>query len=99
MGTAPSQRRLQLETQAWRVAGGAMSMGGWADDADWAPLAEGIAEAVSEAVSDRFSEYVRASMLSDLSDVRVGQGGRGVRRAGGVVGLDRLVFSRLKPTG
>ena len=68
---------------------------GRAEDADWAPLAEGIAEAVSEAVSDGFSEYVRASMLSDLSDVRVGQGGRGVRRAGGVEGLDRLVFSRL----
>ena len=62
-------------------------MDGWVEDADWAPLAEGIAEAVSEAVSDGFSGYVRASMLSDLSDVRVGQGGRGVRRAVPVGGL------------
>ena len=71
------------------------------DDAEWACLAEGIAEAVSEAVSDEFSEYARASMLRDLGDVRVGrgQGGRGVKRAGGLEGVDRLVFSRLKPTG
>ena len=53
-----------------------MSMDERAEYADWAPLAEGIAETVSEAVSDGFSEYVRASMLSDLSDVRVGGAGR-----------------------
>ena len=64
--------------------GGAMFMDGWADDADWAPLAEGIAEAVSEAVSDGFSEYAHASMLDDLSGVRARQGGLGVRRAVGL---------------
>ena len=79
--------------------GGAMFMDGWADDADWAPLAEGIAEAVSEAVSDGFSEYAHASMLDDLSGVRARQGGLGVRRAVGLEGVDCLVFSRLKPTG
>ena len=76
-----------------------MFMDGWADDADWASLAEGIAEAVSEAVSDAFSEYAHASMLDDLSGVRVRQGGLGVRRPVGLDGVDCLVFSRLKPTG
>jgi hypothetical protein len=66
------------------------------DDADWACLVEGIAEAVSEAVSDGFSEYAHASMRDD---VRAGRGGRGVKRAVELKGVDHLVFSRLKPTG
>ena len=65
---------------------------------------EGIVEAVSEAVragythtvSDGFSEYAHASMRDD---VRAGRGGRGVKRAVELKGVDHLVFSRLKPTG
>ena len=52
------------------------------DDVEWACLRRGhCSEAFSEAVSDEFSEYARASMLHDLGGVRVGRGGRGVKRA------------------
>ena len=82
------------------------------DDADWGVVAAGVADSVSEAVSYQFAEHVRASALSDLLGERAGGVGRagagadtgvgtvGGKRAAGaaLVGVDRLVFSRLKPT-
>ena len=82
------------------------------DDADWGVVAAGVADSVSEAVSYQFAEHVRASALSDLLGERAGGAGPagagadtgvgtvGGKRAAGaaLVGVDRLVFSRLKPT-
>ena len=54
---------------------------------------------VSEAVSDGFSEYAPPCGMTCGRAGRGGPGGRGVKRAVGLKGVDRLVFSLLKPTG
>ena len=82
------------------------------DDADWGVVAAGVADSVSEAVSYPFAEHVHALALGDLLGERAGGIGWegegadagvgavcGKRDAGAALdGVDRLVFSRLKPT-